>query len=179
MLARRAFTLVEAVCTIVVVGVIGVATSGLVLSASDQYMTAAARGAIGASISSAMERIAIELRQIPAISNSSIIQADLRSVTSTSIAWNDASAVERSLALDGTRLTLSEGRNQYTLLNDVSAFDIAVFDESNAAIALPLSIAQVAPVRRVEVSITVTRSGSSETLRSRFFLRCLSEGGAP
>lgn len=176
---RRGFTLVEAVCTMVVVGVLGVATSGLVLSASDQYLAAASRGAIGSGLSAAMERVAIELRQIPAAAGVSPTRADLRGVTPTSVSWNDASAVERSLALSGTQLVLSEGRNQYVLLKDVSAFSVAAFDESNVPLAGTIVIADIAPVRRLEVSITVSRGGCSETLRSRFFLRSVVEGGSP
>lgn len=178
-LVRRGFTLVEAVCTMVVVGVLGVATSGLVLSASDQYLSAASRGAIGSGLSSAMERIAIELRQIPAAPGVSPTRADLRGVTPTSVLWNDATAVERSLELSGSQVVLSEGRNQYVLLNDVTAFSVAAFDESNAALAGTIAIADIAPVRRLEVAITVSRGGCSETLRSRFFLRSVVEGGSP
>lgn len=175
----RAFTLVEVICTIAVLAVIGTLSSQLVLTASDQYLAAAGRASIGSELSAAMERIATELRQVPAKPATTPTQADLRGLTPTSFAWNDATGVERTLELTGTALTLSEGQDAYTLLNDVSAFTVQTYDEANLALAGTIAPGSTAAVRRVEVSITVTRFGQSETLRARFFLRCTVEGGQP
>lgn len=178
-LVPRGFTLVEAVCTIAVLGVIGVLSSRLVFTASDQYLAAAARTMIGAEVSAAMERIAVELRQIPAKPGSNPTEAHLNAITPASVAWVDAAGESRALALSGTRLTISEGTVAYTLLDGVTTFSVQAFDESNNALATTLAPGATAAVRRIQVSIAVTRNGQTEMLRSRVFLRCAVEGGAP
>jgi prepilin-type N-terminal cleavage/methylation domain-containing protein len=175
----RAFTLVEVICTISILAVVGVLSSRLVFTASDQYLAAASRSAIGAELSSAMERIATEVRQIPAKTGVTPTEANLGAISAGSLAWTDASAVSRVLALSGTNLTMTEGANTFVLLSGVTAFGVQAYDQSNTALAASLASGATAAVRRLEISITVARNGQSETLRSRFFLRCTVEGGAP
>lgn len=178
-IASRAFTLVEVICAIAVMSVIGVLASRLVFTASDQYLAAASRSMIGAELSAAMERIATELRQIPAKVGVSPTEANLGSITPTSLAWTDAGGVSKMLSLSGSNLVLAEGANSYTLLANVSAFAVQAYDESNVALSTSLAAGGTSAVRRIEISITVTRNAQSETLRSRFFLRCVAKGGMP
>jgi hypothetical protein len=83
------------------------------------------------------------------------------------------------LALSGTNLTMTEGASTFVLLSNVTAFSVQAYDQSNIALAASLASGATAAVRRLEITITVSRSGQSESLRSRFFLRCTVEGGAP
>jgi prepilin-type N-terminal cleavage/methylation domain-containing protein len=175
----RAFTLVEVICTISILAVVGVLASRLVFTGSDQYLAAASRSAIGAELASAMERIATEVRQIPAKAGVSPTEANLGAISANSLAWTDAGSVSRVLALSGTNLTITEGADTFVLLSNVTAFGVQAYDQSNTALPAALASGATAAVRRLEISITVSRSGQSESLRSRFFLRCTVEGGAP
>jgi prepilin-type N-terminal cleavage/methylation domain-containing protein len=178
-ICSRAFTLVEVICTISILAVVGVLASRLVFTASDQYLAAASRSAIGAELASTMERIATEVRQIPAKAGVSPTEANLGAISASSLAWTDASAVSRVLALSGTNLTMTEGASTFVLLSNVTAFSVQAYDQSNIALAASLASGATAAVRRLEITITVSRSGQSESLRSRLFLRCTVEGGAP
>lgn len=175
----RAFTLVEVICTIVILSVVGIVSSRLVFTASDQYLAAASRSAIGAELAAAMERVATEIRQIPAKPSMSPTEANLGAIATNSLSWTDASSVAKTLALSGTNLTMSEGGVSYVLLANVTAFSVQAYDASGTALATSLASGATAAVRRLQLSITVSRNGQSETLRSRFFLRCTVEGGTP
>lgn len=176
---QRAFTLVEVICTMAVLAVIGVLSSRLIFAASDQYLAAASRSAIGAELAATMELLATHIRQIPPKTGVSPTQADLGAISSTSLAWVGADGVARVIARSGSTLAITEGAATYTLLADVSSFAVRTFDEANTLLPSSLAAGATAAVRRIELSVTVTRQGEAETLRSKFFLRCTVEGGSP
>jgi hypothetical protein len=62
------------------------------------------------------------------------------------------------------------------LLTDVTACTIATFDEDNAPLGASLAGVACDDIRRVSVSVTVTRGGVSETLRTKVFIRATMEG---
>jgi prepilin-type N-terminal cleavage/methylation domain-containing protein len=176
---RRGFTLVEAVATMVILSVLAVVTSRLIFTASDVYLASATRSQISSDASAALERIVAEMRLVPVRASSNPAVPDLTGVTATSVSWNAGASGAKSVALSGTDLTWTESGATSRLVRDVSAFSIRAFDESGAALAASLSGSALNPVRTFEVSITVTRSGFSETLRTRVFLRSMQEGAAP
>jgi prepilin-type N-terminal cleavage/methylation domain-containing protein len=165
---RAGFTLIEAVATIVILAIIGTASSGIILAASDGFLSASATAQLHTEVSIGLDRICRELRNIQLDTDASGVAPDIDSVTATSITWDDDS----SLALNGTNLNLAIGGGaSAALLTDVSAFSITTCDEDNAALAASLSGDSCDAVRRIAVSITVTRHGVSETLRAKVFLR--------
>lgn len=127
--------------------------------------------------STTLERLAIELRAIP-LDTAALptIAPKISAVTSTSLNWN----TNWALSLSGTNLMLSASGGTSTLLQpDVSAFSIACYNESSTGLASSLSGSACYPIRRIEVSITLTRTGVSQSLRSRFFVRsCVSGAGS-
>ncbi|MCP3905414.1 MAG: prepilin-type N-terminal cleavage/methylation domain-containing protein, partial [Planctomycetes bacterium] len=81
---RRAFTLVEAMVTMVVLAAIGSVASGLVLDSVDDYLTARTRGQLHAELSIAMDRIMRDLRKIPLDSAAASIAPDVDWTEATS-----------------------------------------------------------------------------------------------
>lgn len=170
---RRAFTLVEAVATITIIAIIAGASSRLIFAGADGYASAATRAELANAASAAMERIALELREVAARPASSPVEPHLDSVTASSISWEGGV----SLALSGSEVILTTGGVGRTLVADVGSFAIQCFDESGTPLASTLSGDACDAVRRIQITLTLTRSGVSETLRTRVFLRCMIAGG--
>jgi prepilin-type N-terminal cleavage/methylation domain-containing protein len=171
----RGFTLVEAVATMTILAVVSVAASRIIFTAADNYAGSAVRSELSASASAAMERIAFELRRIPSRDGAPGVPR-IDSVTPAAIAWGGNS----TLAHTGTALTLMiDGGAPRTLLGDVQAFSIACFDSSNQPLAANLSGSACDAVRRIELTLTLSRAGASETLRTRVFPRSAAGGGQP
>lgn len=173
--AGRGFTLVEAVATMTIIAIVAGVSSRLILSGADGYASAATRAELANSASAAMERIAAELREIPFRPSTSPVEPYLDSVAANSISW----AGGTSLALSGTNLQLTVGGTARTLAANVSAFSIRCYDQNNSALSTSLSGNACDAVQRIEITLTLTRSGVSETLRTRVFLRCLMAGASP
>jgi prepilin-type N-terminal cleavage/methylation domain-containing protein len=171
--ARGGFTLVESVATIIVLSVLGSAASFLIVNTAEQFTEAADTAQLHAEASAAMERITGELRNIDYDDSATGDAPDISAVTATSIAWND----DWSLALSGDQVLLTEdGGAAAALLDDVSAFTVQTYDESNAALGASLTGDACDPIRRIAITLTVTRNGQSATLRSRVFIRSLMSG---
>ncbi len=63
------------------------------------------------------------------------------------------------------------------LVDDVTAFAVRSFDESNAPLGANLSGAACDPIRRVELELTLQRHAVSQTTRTRTFIRSTMSGG--
>ena len=169
---RAGFTLIELIATIVVIGAVGSVASFMVGSSVNGYVGAAVQAQLHSELSVSLDRIDRELRKIPPELAGSV-SPDIVSITPTLIQWNG-----------NYRFHLSSGRVYYTdgggtariLQEDVTAFSVQAFDESNAALAGTLNDAACDAVRRVQITLTVQRSGVTETLRTKIFLRCTMEG---
>jgi len=171
--ARHAFTIVEAVTVISILGAIGSVISGLVFAAARSYADASASAQLQAELSTAMARMMRELRYIPVDPNSAPLVPRIDSVTPASIAWNS----NNSLSVNGgqVQLVLAGGAPEL-LLQNVTVFTISTFDQDDAALGGTLAGSACFPVRRVEVLASISRNGKTETLRSRVFLRGLMAG---
>lgn len=165
---RPAFTLVEMIATIAIIAVIGSVSSSLIITATDGYTAASASAQLCAEASIGMDRVVREFRSIAVDSSGSDNVPDIDTIAPASITWE----TDSSLTLSGTDLQLRiDGGATRTLLGDVTAFSVRAYDESNTALALNLSDAECDAVRRLEVTITLGRSGVTHTIRTRIFLR--------
>jgi prepilin-type N-terminal cleavage/methylation domain-containing protein len=167
------FTLVETIATMAVLAVVGSIASMLVFNASRSFTDASRTAQLQTELSGAMERATRELRWIGINPDSAPVVPLISSVTATSITWNTSYSLS---LVSGELRYVENGAPAIVLLKDVSAMTISTFDESNAALAATLSGSACHPVRRVQVAITITRGGATQTLRSRVFLRSLMEG---
>jgi prepilin-type N-terminal cleavage/methylation domain-containing protein len=165
---RPAFTLVETIATMAILAVVGSMASSLVYTAIRSYSDAGMTAQLQDELSVAMERMVRELRGVGLASGT----PDISSVTASSITWNTNSSL--TLASGELRYSAAGGAAQ-VLLTGVTEFSVSAFDESDAAMAGTLSGASCAPVRRIQIQVTIARSGRSQTLRSRIFIRSMME----
>ncbi|MFN7020376.1 MAG: type II secretion system protein [Phycisphaerales bacterium] len=170
---RRGFTLIEAITTMTIVTVIGVISSPIIMAAAESYAAATTRAELASACSTALERIVTELREIPARPGVSPARPHIDEVTPGSITWEGV----KSLRLAGSTLLLTvDGANGRVLLEDVESFSVRAFDGENNAMGTVLSGRACDGVRRVQVVVTVSRSGVSETLRTAVFVRSMISG---
>lgn len=172
--ARRGFTLIEAIATIIILAIIGSMASMIIINAVDGYVDAATEAQLHMEASTAMDRIVRELRKIPLDSLAAGVAPDIDDVTATSITL--ASGTE--ISLSGNKLRLANaGPPAKDLLKDVTAFSVQAYDESNTALAASLSGAACDPIRRLELDLTLQRAGATATLRTKLFIRSTMSGG--
>ncbi len=170
--SRRGFTLVEAIAALTIIGVLGSIGSRLVYSSVTSIRDGSDRAEMHSEASNAMSTITTTLRNLARTSSGG---ANITSVTSTSIACNTT----QTFSLSGTTLNFADsaqGGTSQPMLRNVSAFDVKCYDQDNTALATTLSGTGIDPVRRVQITITVTKNGITETLRTRTFLRNTMQG---
>ncbi len=103
-------------------------------------------------------------------------------MTDKSITWDNVLDGAHSLSWSGTSgdpLTLAvDGGAAVNLQTDVTAFTVAVYDDTNTVIVLPLATdALCCPIRRLALDLTVSRSGESMSVRTKLFVRSTMSGG--
>ncbi len=171
------FTLVEALATIVILGIVGTIGSSILLTASDGYLKASTSAQLHTELSIALDRIVRELRKIELDAGAGGIAPDIDTVTATTIEWTDTDDDAYELSLSGTDLELGvDGSATAVLLTDVTAFSVDTYDEDDSALSASLSGAACDPIRRIEISITLQRYGVSETLSTKVYLRATLAG---
>lgn len=172
---RPGFSLVEAIAAISVIAALGSISSTLLYSAVQSYQDATIRAQLQAEGSTSLDRLMRAVSSIGRNTSATVVAPNVSSVTATSIAFNG----NWSLTLSGTQVLLSEnGGAALPVMNNVSALAVSIYDESNAAIALPCSGAPTQTIRRIQIQVTLTRNGIAETLRSRMFIRTTMSGAA-
>jgi hypothetical protein len=173
--ARRAFTLVETICAIVVVATVGSVSSGIIYSAIQSYRDASTKAQLSDDCSAAMDRLTKALWSIPRDTSAAVVAPLISNVTASSISWN----TNWTLTLSGTQLLLTEaGGTPTSILDNVASFNVACYDQNNTALGANLSGAATQSIRRIQIQISVTRQGQTETLRTRVFIRSLMSGAA-
>ena len=159
----------------VILGAMASVSAGLILRASDAYTRGATGAQLVGELSTGLDRIDRELRRIGR-KGAGAVAPNISSITSSSITWN----TNWSLTFSGGQVLFSEGGSTpVALLRDVSAFSVSAFNESDATLALPLAGAACDPVRRLSVSVTLSRNGQTESLRTKIFLRSTLAGVLP
>lgn len=171
---RRGFTLVEAVATIVILGSVMAVCARVISAATSAYTSASTRAELHSELTVAMERMMFELRSCR-ISQGGTFAPDVSSVGANSIVWNTPSG-SRGLSVSGGSLLLTIDGTAATLMTGVTSFAVQTYDQSNIALGSTLNGTECVPVQRVEITLTGTRQGIVETLRSRIFLRCTAQG---
>jgi prepilin-type N-terminal cleavage/methylation domain-containing protein len=172
---RRGFTLVELIATTVVLAALGSVASSLLISAINAYSNSAIQAQLHNEQSIAMERIVRELRKCPRDTSASSTAPMISTVTANSITWNGSS----TLSLSGSQLMFADaGATARPLLSNVTDFQVQTYDESNTALGASLSGSACNPIRRVNFLITSQRSGVTETLTTRVFIRSTMVGNS-
>ena len=151
----------------VILGTLGAVVSSIIFRAVQDYATVSAGSQVQFDLSSAMDRVDRELREI-ALKAGGGVRPDITSVNPTAIIF----ATSKSFALSGTQLLFTDSAGgPLPLLDNVSAFNVQAFDQSNASLGASVSGAACDNIRRLLVTITVTRAGATDSLRTKIFLR--------
>ncbi len=169
---RRGFTLVEAIAALTIIAVLGSVSSRIVYSAISSVRDGSDRAQLHAEGCAAMETLLSALRDV---SRTAAGGGNITSVTASSITYNTTQTV----ALSGTTLNFTDTAQSGTaqpMLRNVSSFAIQCYDQDGTALATSLSGSGIDPVRRVQITITLSKNGLSETIRSRVFLRNTMQG---
>ncbi len=184
--SARGFTLIETLASIVVLAILGSISSFIIVDAVDGYVDAATQAQLHAEASVAMDRAMRELRWIELNIDPTpcTIGPHIDSVTDKSITWDIEVGGPKvhSLSWSGTAgdpLTLRvDGGATVNLQTDVTAFSVAVYDDTNTVIVPHLvDDDECCPIRRIALDLTVTRSGESMSVRTKLFVRSTMSGG--
>ncbi len=172
--SRSAFTLVEVIAAIVIIGTLGGLSGTILFQGVEGYRGVAVGGELHADLASAMDRIDRAIREVPSLAGNGI--SSIKEVTPTSIDWDETGGGAKILLFAGSLLLGYEGADGTALISGVTAFSVRCYDEGNAALAASLSGAAVNNIRRIEITITAAREGLTDTLRTRIYLRCTMVG---
>jgi prepilin-type N-terminal cleavage/methylation domain-containing protein len=178
--SRRAFTLIESMATVVVLGTLAGASSLLIFNAVDGFTEATTAAQLHVEASIALDRAIREIRKIELDGAAAGVAPNIVGIGDTYVAWldSDSDAYAFTMGVDVIYLQI-DGAPGAVLLTDVTGVTVKAFDERNIELVLPLAGAACDPVRRISVEITLERNGVSHSLRSKVFIRSTMDGGAP
>lgn len=169
---RRGFTLVEAFVSLVVIASIGGVAGSVLLRGAEAHTQTVRRLELLSELGAALDRIDRAVREIPR--DAAAVGPALVEVSPTLIRWTDASARACRIEYVGGQLLLAtEGETPTSILDGATACVIRTFDESANLLPASLNGSAVFGVRRVEITLTASRDGMTETLRTRVFPRCM------
>jgi prepilin-type N-terminal cleavage/methylation domain-containing protein len=176
---RRGFTLIESMATIAVLAVLGSIASFIILEAVDGYSDTSTSAQLHTEMSIGLDRAVRELRMIELDSAAAGIAPNINDVTPSSIIWTDGDSDLYKLELSGSDLVMQiDGGPSAVLLSAVTAFQVKAYDEDNAQLAGTLTDAACDPIRRVGLEVTLQRDGTSETLRTKAYIRSTMSPGS-
>jgi type II secretory pathway pseudopilin PulG len=170
MITRRrspaAFTLVEAIASIVIISTLGSLGSLAIYQGVDAIRTGSTQQLLHSQASQAMETLVREIRSVPIVSGS----PDIRSVTASSI-----NVAGRVYAISSGKLVMTGSEGSADLLPASATIALAGFDASNSPVTLS-GTPNWNELRRLEITLSITSGGITETLRPRVFIRATMQG---
>ncbi|MBL0926556.1 MAG: hypothetical protein IBJ11_02745 [Phycisphaerales bacterium] len=171
---RRGSTLIGVIATIVIIGAIGSVSGSVLLNAMNGYAAATVRSRLVNEASVALDRIVKELRNIPLRAQAGVA-VNIQSTTASSIAYGGNS----SITLNGSQIDFVDaGATSRVLVAGVSAFTITTFDHANTQLAAALSGNACDPIRRVQITLSLTSNGITETIRAKVYIRSAMQGAS-
>lgn len=181
---RRAFTLVETIATIAILGIVSLAVSRLIYTATDAYAQIGTRADMAGQMSLAMDRVVIELRRIDSTTVSTVIAPHVTACTSSQIDFVSGGSSFTLAYNSGTRnlAFLGAAGVTSTLMPNVSSFTITPLNSVGAAIATPVSAANLPLIRSIRIDMTCSNTtlNITESLRTQVYIRSMMVGsGAP
>jgi prepilin-type N-terminal cleavage/methylation domain-containing protein len=175
---HRGFTLIEAMATVVVLGTLATFSTVTLVDTVDSYQKAAMQAQLHAELATALDRVARETRRIGLDPDEPGSKPHITAFTNTTqILWEDDSNASWGLILAGDDLSLRVTGTSYQILDDVSSLTLTAYDEDDTQLGAVLVGAQLNPIRRLAVDVTMTRDGVSQSLQTKVFLREFVEGG--
>lgn len=178
--SRHAFTLVELVVSIVVGSIISGTAGMLLWNASSQRGDVSARGELADEGAMAMEVIVRYVREVtqndscPPAGDANFCpsgNADISTASSTQIMFGVYGF--RYVSGSGmVEMTTNTGTTWRPLVKDVSNFTLAYYNRLNTGmVPLPLSSTDREDIRRVRITLDLTRGTQTLKLRTSIYLR--------
>jgi prepilin-type N-terminal cleavage/methylation domain-containing protein len=163
----KAFTLIELIVSLVLVGIIAVVAGLGLAQISQGYVFAKQNAETMQKIQVAMNRIVKELASAQPQNSTStaITAAGTTSVSYTRPASIGSSTfVTNTISISGTQVQMS-GNSSGTIINNIvsNSSSFAYFDTNGAALTSP--VAALARIRRIDITLTVT---GADNLTSQF-----------
>lgn len=172
----RGFTLVEVITTLVIMSIIAGIASRILFQAFGALNSSSTRIDIHNQLASAMERICTELHTVGITPSSSPATPYITACTASSITFSNGTS-SRTIALSGSNLQVTgDAKSNSIVATNMTALTIQTYDGSNAALPASPSAGQIATIRRIQITITATNGGLTETLRSKMYIRSMSLG---
>lgn len=178
--ARRSlgFTLIEMLATISALAILGSIASFLIVDAVDGYVAASTHAQLHTELSLAMERITREIRRIELNPTVPGAVPYITGVDSSFLNWRDGDDDDYALTYAGGNLTLQfNGGPADLLLTDLTTCTFKAYDQSNGLLPGPLAGTDCYPIRRISIDLAISRSGVTESVSTRVFLRSTMQGG--
>ena len=163
----RGFTLIETMATVVVLSTLGSIATFIVVDAVDDYQQAAMVAQLHSELATALDRAARELRKVPLSGTVGGIWPDFSFfVQDLQILWTGEAGALMGIYISGSKLRLQIAAGQvYTLIDDVDSIGLSVFGEDDNGLGALLTLANAGTIRRIELTINVTRDAVSQSRR--------------
>ncbi len=156
MMNTRAFTLLELLLTIVMLMILGGVVGPILGNIVSISTFVWARGDSLAEARIAIERLVMELRLVPSISQ-------LTTIASSNLMFQYPAGTSLQYWLSGTDFK----RNSDVLSSNVSALTFSYFDEQGNTTSTLANVRSIG----IQISVSPSSGGAAMTLRTRVFLR--------
>ena len=173
---RAAFTLVEMIATISILAVLGLLASGIMLNAWKVHTDAVSRVNLSEGLATALERMVSELRNIDITPASAPATPRISAMSAGSISFTVGGS-SRVISLSGTDLLLSgSAASGAVLASGITSLMIQGYTKDNVAVSASPSAAEIASIRRIQITMTGTSGTVTETIRTKVFIRSMASG---
>lgn len=173
--ARRGFTLIEAMATVTVLAVLGSIAMFLLVDTVTQFSDATRSAQLHRELSVGLDRAIREIRNIP-LDDDDVGPSISSFDADEEILWTDIDDNDDGLLYSAGTLSLRNDGTDSTLLTDLTACTFTAYDEDNGALGADLDATASEAVRRVLIDVTIERNGTSESLRTKVYIRSMMEG---
>lgn len=170
----RGFTLVEMLGAMTIVGVAGLAATTVATRAVADVRDASTAWSLHQDTAAALDRIVQEVRAVAKDATTGGPAVSLLSATQITLASGVGIQFIDATGSTPGRIDLTSGGTTSTLLSNVTSMSVSVLSGTGTALPLPLSTAlAAATARRITITLSATRNGVTETLRTSIYLRSL------
>jgi prepilin-type N-terminal cleavage/methylation domain-containing protein len=166
------FTLIESIAVIVILSIIATTAALLIGQMATMYRDRAVQGQLHVEASVALDRLMREIRAIENTDDEGTTIPNITGASTTEIQWGAGKLID----VDSGNLRLNaDGTNTDILATDVSAIAFNYFDDTHTSLLSGSSVPSddLGSIRRVSVSLTLSRYGETETLHTLVFLRSM------